>query len=168
MTPKFATQFDWQQAEFLMQPALIRIIDNIRKHLEQSSWRGDYEDVQHWPSHTPPETQARVLALQHELETAPPDRAIAIQHSLDHLPRPYPGYELKLTHGDREVRLDIWNLCYQVCFVDYDAQAPEAIAVIDTSLIDLEERDVDWQRLDAKAQNLVAAAFESLPTAGTI
>lgn len=165
MTPKFATRLDWQQAELLMQPALIRVIDNIRKNLERSPWRGDYEDVQRWPSHTPPEVQGQVIALQHELETAAPERSILIQQTLDHLPRPYPGYELKLTQGDREVRLDIWNLCYQVCFMNYEVNHPDRPAVvIDTSLINFEDQEVDWKRLDDKAKQLVDAAFSNLPS----
>jgi len=35
----------WQQAELLMQPTFIRIIDNIRNQLDESAWKGTYEDA---------------------------------------------------------------------------------------------------------------------------
>lgn len=149
-----------------MQPALIRIIDNIRKQLEHSQWRGDYENVHRWPTGTSVEVQTQVLALQQELETATPDRAVVIQRSLDQLPRPYPGYELKLTHGEHSVRVDLWQLCYQVCCIDYAGAAEdEAIAHIDTSLIDMDAQDLDWHRIDEKAKQLVEQVFANLPIA---
>jgi hypothetical protein len=164
MTPTFSSQLDWQQAEVLMQPALIRVIDNIRKQLERSPWRGNYENVHRWPSGTPEAVKTQVMTLQRELETATPERTAIIQRSLDHLPRPYPGYELKLTHQDQEARIDLWQLCYQVCFVDY---APDAIeqsttVTIDTSLLDMEAYEIDWHRLDEKAKQLVETAFAQL------
>jgi hypothetical protein len=164
MTPTFSSQLDWQQAEVLMQPALIRVIDNIRKQLERSQWRGDYENVHRWPTGTPDAVKTQVMALQRELETATPERVAVIQRSLDHLPRPYPGYELKLTHQDQEVRLDLWQLCYQVCFVDYQPNAIEqsTTVAIDTSLLDMEAHEIDWHRLDDKAKHLVEQAFSQL------
>ncbi|HEY9888462.1 MAG TPA: hypothetical protein V6D02_08690, partial [Candidatus Obscuribacterales bacterium] len=39
-------------ADQLMQPALIRIIDNLRKQLEASDWVGAYHETQLWPDHT--------------------------------------------------------------------------------------------------------------------
>jgi hypothetical protein len=46
MKPKIKDTAAWQQAEILMQPALIRLIDNIRKQLEESVWQGTYQEVQ--------------------------------------------------------------------------------------------------------------------------
>ena len=45
MKPKIKTPEAWQQAELLMQPALIRVLDHIRKRLETSVWKGSYQDV---------------------------------------------------------------------------------------------------------------------------
>jgi hypothetical protein len=121
--PKFKDTLAWRQAELLMQPALIRVIDNIRKQLETSPWQGTYQEIQ----------------------------------------TPYPGYQLCLTHHTQSVQVDIWKLCFQVCFRDYYPEAIASQAVdIDTSLID-ESEEVDWQRLETKAQQVVRQVFADLP-----
>jgi len=43
MSPKITDTVAWQQAELLMQPTFIRIIDNIRNQLDESAWKGTYE-----------------------------------------------------------------------------------------------------------------------------
>ena len=40
MKPIFKNSTDWEQAEYLMQPSLIRVIDNLRKQLDESAWKG--------------------------------------------------------------------------------------------------------------------------------
>ena len=45
MQPKFASELAWQQAEFLMQPIYIRIIDQIRQQADVSTWVVSYEEV---------------------------------------------------------------------------------------------------------------------------
>ncbi len=125
MKPKFTSMVAWQQAELLMQPAMIRIVDNLRKHLEQSDWEGTYQET-HFP---------------------------------------YPGYQLNLSKGDRQEIVDIWELCYQLCFSNYHlTHAPQEMqeVEIDTSLID-EQGEVDWNRLDTKAQQITNQVFASLP-----
>ena len=127
MKPKFKNMVAWQQAEMLMQPALIRIVDQVRKQLENTTWKATYKDVQ----------------------------------------TPIPGYQLCLEGNGSSVCVDVWELCYQVCFRDYspthtDTETQEV--EIDMMLID-ETGDVDWQYLDTKAQRLVAEVFASLPSA---
>lgn len=125
MKPKIKNQIAWEQAELLMQPILLRVLDNIRKELDNSVWKGTYQEVQ----------------------------------------IPLPGYVLVLELENHKISMDIWELCYQVCFVDYRPThaTVEAVEVdIDTSLID-ETGDVDWQRLDEKAQNLIIKIFSNLP-----
>lgn len=127
MKPKFTTTLAWEQAELLMQPAFLRVIDQIRKQLEQTNWKGTYEDVE----------------------------------------TPIPGYQLCLQNGDKEVRVNIWDLCFQVCFKDSDrlhSELQSQDVEIDTSLID--ESDVNWERLDAKARELVEGVFASLSDDG--
>ncbi|HIK30697.1 MAG TPA: hypothetical protein IGS17_16600 [Oscillatoriales cyanobacterium M59_W2019_021] len=124
MKPKFKDMTAWHQAELLMQPTLIRTIDNLRKHLEKSTWKGTYREIQ----------------------------------------EPFPGYKLDLELGDRQETIDIWELCYQICFRNYQpTHAPdESYEVeIDTSLFN-ENGEVDWIRLDAKAQSLIADIFNNL------
>ncbi|HBB31557.1 MAG TPA: hypothetical protein DDZ80_06100 [Cyanobacteria bacterium UBA8803] len=127
MKPKFKNTVAWQQAELLMQPALIRIVDHIRQQLEQTSWKATYRDVQ----------------------------------------TPIPGYELCLEKADTSVCVDLWELCFQVCFREYrpvHAELETQEVDIDTSLID-EGGDVDWQLLDAKAQKLIEQVFADFAAA---
>jgi hypothetical protein len=165
MTPKFKDILAWQQAELLMQPAFLRIVDNIRKQLEASTWKGIYRDVLIWPQGTPEEIKSTVIQLRQQLEAASPESIDRIEQELANLPQPYPGYQLCLEAQEREFCVDLWELCYQVCFrnyslslVDPDRQEVE----IDTSLID-ETGDVDWHRLDTKAQEMVGQIFANLP-----
>jgi hypothetical protein len=125
MKPKFKDTVAWQQAEMLMQPALIRILDQVRKQLENTTWKATYNNVE----------------------------------------TPLPGYELCLEHNDTSVCVDLWELCFKVCFRNYSSTHTEQESQeveIDTSLID-ETGDVDWQCLDTKAQHLVEQVFADLP-----
>lgn len=131
MKPKFKTRLAWEQAELLMQPALIRVVDNLRKELEASEWEGTYQEVSD----------------------------------------PIPGYHLCLTRQQKSIEIDIWQLCYQVCFDSYSF-LPEHIfsqddrstqeVEIDTRLLN-EMGEVDWQLIEAKAQNSVRKLFANLP-----
>ncbi len=147
-----------------MQPSFIRVIDNIRKQLEQSVWTGTYRDVHLWPENTSPEQHTQVIQLQKELETASPEQIERIHHALDQLPRPYPGYELCLTHDTQQIRIDLWQLCYQICFQEFSVAHAEGRdpVVVDVSLID-DTGDVDWHQLDEKAKRLIARLFNELP-----
>ncbi|MBR8827364.1 MAG: hypothetical protein DSM107014_05570 [Gomphosphaeria aponina SAG 52.96 = DSM 107014] len=120
MKPKFKNTLAWEQAQLLMQPAYIRLMDNLRKELEQSVWEGSYQEVE----------------------------------------TPLPGHQMLLTYQERSVTVDIWTLCFQVCFLDYHPNQTTNVE-IDTSLID-ETGDVDWQRLETKTQNVVRQVFANL------
>ncbi|MBP0028873.1 hypothetical protein PN466_07905 [Roseofilum reptotaenium CS-1145] len=128
MRPKFKDTIAWQQAELLMQPSLLRVVDNLRQVLETSPWKGTYEEVQD----------------------------------------PYPGYVLCLTYQGEEMRVNLWELCFRICFLEYpmthspyDAQNVE----IDTSLID-DTGDVDWIQLEEKTKQVIGEVFENLPKMG--
>lgn len=125
MKPKITNMVAWHQAELLMQPAFLRIIDNIRKQLEQSVWKGTYQEVQD----------------------------------------PYPGYLLCLQYGEQQISVNLWELCYQICFVDYQPTHSELETQeveIDTNLID-ETGDVDWESLEGKTQRVIKNVFANLP-----
>jgi hypothetical protein len=160
MPPKINNSVTWQQAELLMQPAFIRVVDNIRKHLDTSPWTGSYHDVLVWPASTSEETKAIVTGLLQEMETATPTQAEEIRETLARMPVPHPGYHLRLQRQGQEVNIDLWELCYQVCFLDYTPQ--HEAAEIDTTLID-DVGEVDWLRLEAKTKELVDQVFNSLP-----
>ncbi|WP_353930236.1 hypothetical protein WJM97_18350 [Okeanomitos corallinicola TIOX110] len=160
MPPKITNPAIWQQAEILMQPAFIRVVDNIRKHLDVSDWQGTYHDVLIWPACTTDETKGMVTQLLAEMETATPTQLQEIKENLALLPMPHPGYHLRLQRQEQQVNVDLWDLCYQVCFFNY---TPENMEVdIDTSLID-ESGEVEWQLLENKTKQLVQQVFDSLP-----
>ncbi|ERN41305.1 hypothetical protein KR51_00021060 [Rubidibacter lacunae KORDI 51-2] len=128
MKPKFADAEAWEQAQLLLQPAYIRLLDNLRKQLEGSSWKESYRKVDF----------------------------------------PIPGYELCLGRGGREIAVNLWDLCFKVCFRAYpplfaDDDAEYVEVEIDTNLFDPETGNVDWQRLDTKAQVRVEEVFARLP-----
>jgi hypothetical protein len=160
MPPKITDPNLWHQAELLMQPAFIRVVDNIRKQLDVSSWKGTYQDVLVWSPGTTSETKAKVTRLIQELETATPEQADEIRRTLAKLPVPHPGYHLCLQRQDQQVNLDLWELCYQVCFRDYVSGM--MVVSIDTSLLD-DAGEVDWNKLDLKTKNLVEEVFGNLP-----
>ena len=125
MKPKFTTELAWQQAETLMQPALIRLVDNIQKKLDRSPWKGSYRET--------------------------------------HVP--YPGYQLDLEVRDRQVSIDIWELCYKICFCNYrPTHAPQETyeVEIDMNLLD-DAGEVHWENLDAKAERVAGDVFANLP-----
>ena len=126
MQPKFASELAWQQAEFLMQPIYIRIIDRIRQQSEVSTWKVSYEEVRD-------------------------------PHQINYL---------CLDSEDKQLKFDIWDLCYQVCFLNYDGSHSELesqIVEVDTSSIDLETGTIDWMLLDNKAKAVIAKIFDNLP-----
>ena len=130
MKPTFKDRLAWEQARVLMQPAMLRVVDNIRKEIEASDWKGTYKEV-----------------------TAP-----------------IPGYHLCLTRDNYRVEIDVWELCYKVCFVEYEpvqhlfSQSDETAypVEIDTRLID-ETGELDWQLIESKAQQSVRKVFSTLP-----
>ncbi|GAB4524046.1 MAG: hypothetical protein Tsb0014_02120 [Pleurocapsa sp.] len=130
MKPSFKTRLAWEQAQILMQPAMLRVVDNIRKELENSSWQGTYREVT----------------------------------------KPIPGYHLCLSRGDRTIEVDVWELCYRVCFQEYnpnqhifseDDESNYEVEV-DSRLLD-DFGEIDWQLLESKAQKSVRQVFASLP-----
>ncbi len=128
--PSFKTRLAWEQAQILMQPALLRVVDNIRKELETANWKGTYKEVSD----------------------------------------PIPGYHLCLTKQQYHIEVDVWELCYRVCFQEYspvrhlfseDDPRPYKVE-IDTRLLD-DIGEIDWHLLESKAQQVVRRVFESLP-----
>lgn len=150
-----------------MQPALIRVIDNIRKQLDVSPWQGRYEDETIWPEGTTDQQQQTYIQLQQQMEAVDPETYDQLQSQLDQLPRPQHLYTLCLSKDGQEQRIDLWQLCYQVCCTNYDATELEVAQLetaleIDTTLFDAEINDIDWVKLDEKAKRLVENVFEQL------
>ena len=94
--PKFNNTIAWQQAELLMQPVFIRVIDNLGKQLEAFGWKGTYEDTPIWASTVSEEVKALVKQLREQMAIATPDQTAEIEEALTRLPQPAPGYVLRL------------------------------------------------------------------------
>ncbi len=157
--PQFATAQDQRYAQALMQPALIRIIDNIRKQLEGSDWKGSYRDDMLWPPDATAEQKQQYLAIQEMLETATPEEHDQLQATLSQLPSPDHRYTLCLKKQDQQQEIDVWQLCYRLCNTE---DTSEGAIAIDPRLLDLELGDIDWIALDQKAQRVVKGAFQDL------
>ncbi|MEA5465000.1 hypothetical protein [Leptothoe sp. PORK10 BA2] len=157
--PQFATSQDQRYAQALMQPALIRIIDNIRKQLDISDWQGSYRDDMCWPTEATAEQKQQYLAIQEMLETATPEEHDQLQATLAQLPSPEHLYTLCLTKQEQQQEIDVWQLCYRLCNTTDTMDGP---ITVDTRLLDLDMGDIDWIALDQKAQRLVAEAFQAL------
>ncbi|MGB3309569.1 MAG: hypothetical protein WBG32_04385 [Nodosilinea sp.] len=159
----FATPADETQATQLLQPCLIRVVDNIRKHTETLNWRSDYLEQARWPGDTTAAQRQQVRDLAAQLEGASAAEAGAIRQQLSQLPTPVPGYQLRLTQGgdaaptdqDYTATLDVWELCFAVCFSGYQ---PEQPVTVDPALID-PDGEINWLTLDEKAKSLVEQAI---------
>lgn len=160
LQPEFVSPAAKAKIEQLMQPALIRVIDNIRKQLDEVDWQGKYEEELLWPEGTTPEQQQKYSALQKQLHGVPPEEHDRVAALISELPQPSPLYTLRLTKENYADELvDVWALCFQVCAIAYNP--PEKLEVDDT-LFD-EDGEVDWRVLDDKTKGLVAAIFTALP-----
>jgi hypothetical protein len=159
-----------EKAVTLMQPAFIRVMDHLRNTLERSDWAGQYETVHAWPEDITPEEQAEVLLLYDRLAAAKNDAQQAeIEDRLQDLPQPVPVYLLHLTQGDRTKTINLWELCYQICLLDYTPHIERTIFVDlplegvrpDHTLFDA-SGEVDWHLLDLKTAQVIHSVFESL------
>ena len=153
----------------LMQPTFIRVMDHLRRTLEQSAWKGQYETTHAWPEGTTPEVKAEVLWLYDKLEGAAKVDQADIECQLEELPQPVPVYLLHLEKEQQTRTINVWELCYQICLANYTPQIERTDFVEvalnegqpDYALFD-ESGEVDWVRLDQKTAGVIQAAFQSL------
>lgn len=160
-----------QTALMLMQPTFIRVMDHLRRTLEQSAWKGQYETTYAWPEGTTPDAKAEVLWLYDKLEGAAKSASdqADIECQLEELPQPVPVYLLHLEKENQRRTINLWELCYQICLEDY---APEieskgfAEVSLDQAKPDRclfeDSGEVDWVRLDRKTAGVIQAAFQAL------
>ena len=163
MKPQINDLETWQKAEQLLQPAFIRLLDNFRKSLESSDWESHYEDIATWPEDVTEEQKQQYEELIEKLEHAKPSEVAEIENLLAQIPEPAMAYELQLSQGDRIMKFDMWQLCYQVCFSNYVPGMPGQTqpVVIEEGLIN-PEGEVDWPALDHKVKEVVERLIENL------
>ncbi|MEY3299716.1 MAG: hypothetical protein RLZZ597_2976 [Cyanobacteriota bacterium] len=153
--PTFATDRDLALAHHLMQPCLIRIIDNLRKATESLDWQSEYTQTQLWPEGTTEAQKQQVADLSAEIRQASDEAVLQIEQALSQLPAPTLLYHLRLTQGDRVAMLDVWELCFHLCCAAYDPNVP---VTVDAGLVDA-DGEIDWITLDEKAKSLVTQAL---------
>ena len=153
----------WKQAELLLQPAFIRLLDNFRKTLEVSDWESRYEEIATWSEGVSEAQKQQYEELIEKLERAKPSELPEIESLLAQIPEPAMAYELQLSKDDRIQRFDMWQLCYQVCFRNYVPGMPgqTQAAAIDEALLS-ETEGVDWPALDQKVKDLVERLVNNL------
>ncbi|WP_048321033.1 hypothetical protein [Crocosphaera watsonii] len=127
MKPTFKNTIDWEKADILMQPAFIRVMDNLRKELEKTNLVATYEDIQ----------------------------------------EPFPGYQLILTKENDSVSISIWEICFQVCFTDYqfssnNSSQASIMVEIDENLFN-GDNEINWQQLEIKTQQTIQTIINNFP-----
>ncbi len=159
----------WQSAAQLMQPALIRLIDQLGHYLTTSDWRGEYETQEYWPEQTSADLKQQVMTLRQQWESADPESKPGLEAQLFALPQPLVGYVLHLERGETKTHFNLWELCYQICFESYTPKLDwEGITDLPIEQIQVDARllndqgEVDWNALDQKAAQVVTQAFQSL------
>ncbi|MEM8505366.1 MAG: hypothetical protein AAF716_19710 [Cyanobacteria bacterium P01_D01_bin.1] len=159
--PEFVSALDRQKVEQLMQPALIRVIDNIRKQLDNTDWQGSYEEELIWPEGTTAQQKEDYATLQKGLHGVPTEEYDRVAKLMSALPQPSPLYTLRLQKdGQEDQTVDVWALCYQVC-ANSSQSEPDLVIAADDSLFN--ESGIDWRILDNKTLGLVEGIFAALP-----
>ncbi len=159
MAPIFPDQTAWQQASLVLQPTLIRLLDQLRQRTEALGIEARFEDGLSWPDGTTPEQQQRWSDLELALYRASAEEAPRLEAELAQLPTPTPRYRVELVRGDRHDHHDVWELCYRICFPDYLAEAdfPGRVA---PELIG-EDGDCDWHELDRRTAVVVGELLQA-------
>ena len=154
-----------------MQPALIRLIDQLRQQFTEASIEWTYETTELWPKDVPQSTRQQYQEMTAALEIANDEDADKIYEVLETLPQPVPLYRLEIEQQQEKILMNMWELCYQICLQKYkpklqrmQVEAPNLSGYkLDQSLWE-SSNDIDWEGLDRKAQKVVARMIQSLPS----
>ena len=80
--------------------------------------------------------------------------------SYQEIEQPFPSYIVCLQKDDYQIKKNIWQLCFAICFVNYNDNQDENEKVkTDQSLFD-EDGEINWQELENKTKALVKTLFE--------
>ena len=158
-----------QKLAMLLQPALIRLIDQLRQQLKSADWDWSYDTQEAWPEEASESERSQYTEMMQALETASDEDAERIQDILQTLPQPIPIYQLSVTYNDVEHLISMWELCYQICFERYiprlsnmSVQPPEIDQYeMDATLFDADEA-IDWAALNQKAKVVVSMLVQHL------
>ncbi|NJN23499.1 MAG: hypothetical protein HC810_02680 [Acaryochloridaceae cyanobacterium RL_2_7] len=92
-----------QKLAMLMQPALIRLIDQLRQQLTAASLKWTYETTELWPNDVPQTLRQQYQEMTEALEIANDDDADKIYAVLETLPQPVPLYRLEIEQGNEKL-----------------------------------------------------------------
>ncbi|MGI0481876.1 hypothetical protein ACN4EE_13935 [Geminocystis sp. CENA526] len=70
---------------------------------------------------------------------------------------PFPSYLISLKKGDYHKQYNLWDLCFQICFISYEQGQIQPVKIDDT-LID-DRGELNWEALEDKTKNLVTKLF---------
>jgi hypothetical protein len=147
----------------LLQPALIRLIDQLRQQMTAASWSWSYDTVELWPDTVSSEVRSQYTTMLQALETASDEEAEMIQDVLETILHPVPLYRLDISLDGVDYQFNLWELCYQICLKEYvpnlsnmTVESPN----LDKQTLDLDlyesSGEVDWARLNEKAKTVVS------------
>lgn len=161
MPPQFRDPVCFDQAERLMQPSLLRLLDQLRRQAAAAHWSHQFETLQIWADSVPEAMQQQWQALGDRLETSSDETEVAeLQQQLAQLPQPTYAYQLRLQKGDRAASVDLWELCYHTCFTNHQAEI-DYEPQLRPHLLD-EAGDVNWDQLDLQAAHVIEDLITSL------
>ncbi|ACB53420.1 unknown [Crocosphaera subtropica ATCC 51142] len=85
----------------------------------------------------------------------------------EEIQEPLPGYQLILTQENNSVTISIWDICFKVCFTDYELlsneSSPDSIMVeIDENLFH-EKGVINWDSLEEKTQKTIQNIIDNFP-----
>ena len=158
-----------QKLALLLQPALIRLIDQLRQQLAKSTWQWKYETLEVWPPEVSQSQRNRYAQLQDQLDTAQESEMEAIEAELAMMAMPIPVYQLEIWRDEAHQRVNMWELCYQICLCQYEPVF-EAESLTSPSLAEFpfdskllsETEEIDWVYLDQRAAQVVSRLLETL------
>lgn len=78
-TPHNAVMTSHEKLSLLLQPALIRLIDQLRTQLKEVNWTWTYETIEIWPKEVPQITRSQYEEMVRALEVASGEEAETIQ-----------------------------------------------------------------------------------------
>lgn len=79
------------------------------------------------------------------------------ESNYEEISEPFPGYLLCLKKENNLLKFNVWELCFQICFLNYTLDE-EQIVEIDPKLLD-ETGEIDWHSLETKTQKLIKKIF---------
>lgn len=90
-----------------------------------------------------------------------------LKATYEEIKEPFPGYQLILTYEDNSVTISIWDICFKVCFINYDLLSNKSsqdsmMVEIDGNLFD-EEQNINWQQLEIKTQEIIQTIIDNFP-----